>query len=83
MTREAGVLGRRRYQQILNGSFSAVSRPILKLTARLKAHDEIYKIYMLLHRSDLNISENFRLTFSHFSTKFAKIRYFQSTIIDF
>ena len=28
-----------------------------------KALDEIYKIYMLLHRSDLNISEKVRLTF--------------------
>ena len=33
---------------------------------RWKALDEIYKIYMLLHRSDLNISENFRQAFSHF-----------------
>ena len=37
---------------------------------RWKALDEIYKIYMLLHRSDLNISENFRQTFSHFSDNF-------------
>ena len=29
---------------------------------RWKALDEIYKIYMLLHRSDLNISDNFRQT---------------------
>ena len=36
------------------------------LDTRWKAFDEIYKIYMLLHRSDLNISENFRQTFSHF-----------------
>ena len=31
-----------------------------------KALDEIYKIYMLLHRSDLNVSEIFRQKFSHF-----------------
>ena len=39
---------------------------------RWKALDEIYKIYMLLHRSDLNISENFRQTFSQFSAIFCK-----------
>ena len=42
-------------------------RQILQENIRWKALDEIYKIYMLLHRSDLNISENFRQTFSHFS----------------
>ena len=41
-------------------------RQSLQVNIRLKAPDEIYKIYMLLHRSDLNISENFRQTFSHF-----------------
>ena len=35
-------------------------RRFLQLNTRWKALDEIYKIYMLLHRSDLNISENFR-----------------------
>ena len=30
---------------------------------RLKALDEIYKMYMLLQRSDLNISANFRREF--------------------
>ena len=38
--------------------------------AHLYGPSAIYKIYMLLHRSDLNISENFRQTFSHFSAKF-------------
>ena len=33
---------------------------------RWKALDEIYKIYMRLHRSDLNISENVRQFVSHF-----------------
>ena len=47
-------------------------RQILQENIRWKALDEIYKIYMLLHRSDLNISENFRQTFSHFSAKFCK-----------
>ena len=41
-------------------------RQILQENIRWKALDEIYKIYMLLHRSDLNISEFFRQTFSHF-----------------
>ena len=39
---------------------------ILQENIRWKALDEIYKIYMLLHRSDLNISEKNRQTFSHF-----------------
>ena len=45
-------------------------RQILQVNIRWKALDEIYKIYMLLHRSDLNISQNFRQTFSHFSGAF-------------
>ena len=35
-------------------------RQILQENVRWKALDEIYKIYMLLHRADLNISGNFR-----------------------
>ena len=35
-------------------------RQILQENIRWKAFDEIYKIYMLLHRSDVNISENKR-----------------------
>ena len=35
-------------------------RQILQQNIRWKALDEIYKIYMLLHRSNLNISEIFR-----------------------
>ena len=38
-------------------------RQILQENIRWNALDEIYKIYMFLHRSDLNISENFRQTF--------------------
>ena len=45
-------------------------RQILQQNIRWKALDEIYKIYMLLHRSDLNISENFRRTFFAFFGKF-------------
>ena len=41
-------------------------RQILQVNIRWKALDEIYKIYMLLHCSDLNISENVRQTFFHF-----------------
>ena len=47
-------------------------RQILQVNIRWKALDEIYKIYMLLHRSDLNISENFRQTFSHFLAEFVQ-----------
>ena len=52
-------------------------RQILQEIIRWKALDEIYKIYMLLHRSDLNISNNFRQTFSHFSANFAKFVIFE------
>ena len=41
-------------------------RQIFQINIRWKALDEIYKIYMLLHRSDLNSSEKVRQTFSHF-----------------
>ena len=49
-------------------------RQILQENIRWKALDEIYKIYMLLHRSDLNISEIFVNFFRIFWQKFAKIR---------
>ena len=38
----------------------------LQKNIRWKALDEIYKIYMLLHRSDLNISAKFRQSFLRF-----------------
>ena len=41
-------------------------RQILQVNIRWKAFDEIYKIYMLLHRSDLNISSKFREVFHIF-----------------
>ena len=44
-------------------------RQILQVNIRWKALDEIYKIYMLLHRLDLNISENFRQFFFAFFGK--------------
>ena len=37
-------------------------RQILQENIRWKALDEIYKIYMFLHRSDLNISAKSRQT---------------------
>ena len=52
-------------------------RQILQENIRWKALDEIYKIYMLLHRSDLNISEKNRQTFSHFSAYFWKVYLFE------
>ena len=48
-------------------------RQILQENIRWKALEEIYKIYMLLHRSDLNISENFRQTFSHLHSVFLQV----------
>ena len=47
-------------------------RHILQVNIRWQALDELYKMYMLLHRLDLTISENFRQTFPHFSAIFAK-----------
>ena len=48
-------------------------RQILQENIRWKALDEIYKIYMLLHRSDLNISAKFRRFWGAFS-KLEKLR---------
>ena len=53
-------------------------RQILQQNMRWKALDEIYKIYMLLHRSDLNISENFRQIFKTFFRKILGKMRFQS-----
>ena len=55
-------------------------RQILQDNIRWKALDEIYKIYMLLHRSDLNISENVR---QKFSSKFVIFEFFKFLFIDF
>ena len=57
-------------------------RKILQENIRWKALDEIYKMYMLLHRSDLNISAKMCQTFFAFFGKVfpqnALFRYFSS-----
>ena len=60
-------------------------RQILQENIRWKALDEIYKIYMLSHRSDINVSEKNRQTFSHFSAKlkFARFTHFRKISIEF
>ena len=55
-------------------------RQILQENIRWKALDEIYKTYMLLHRSDLSISEILRQTFSHFSAKICNFTHFRKKI---
>ena len=57
-------------------------RQNLQENIRWKALDEIYKIYMLLHRSDLSISENFRQTFSHFSAKIAGVSHIRKNSLN-
>ena len=64
-------------------------RQSLQENIRWKALDEIYKIYMLLHRSDLNISEKFRQTFffvkffHNFRQNFAIVTHFRKVIFEF
>ena len=62
-------------------------RQILQENIRWKALDEIYKIYMLLHRSDLNISENFRHFFFAFFGKilqdFLDLPFFEKSSLHF
>ena len=48
--------------QTLEGSFSFVSTPNFATEYSLEALDAIYKIYILLHRSDLNIPATLRST---------------------
>ena len=50
-------------------------RQILQESIRWKAFDEIYTICMLLHRSDLNVSEKIVELFRIFRQNFAKIRH--------
>ena len=50
-------------------------RQIFQENIRWKALDEIYKIYMLLHRSDL-FQKHFVKIFRIFGIFFVKIRYF-------
>ena len=47
-------------------------RRFLQVNTCWKALDEIYKMHMLLHRSDLSISVKLCQTFSHFSANFQK-----------
>ena len=47
-------------------------RQILQENIRWKALDEIYKVCMLLHRLELNISAKFRQTSLRFSAKYCK-----------
>ena len=47
-------------------------RHILQVNIRWKALDEIYKIYMLLNRSDLNIEHFRQFFFRIFWQKFAE-----------
>ena len=52
-------------------------RQLLQVNIRWKALNEIYKIYMLLHRSDLNISEFFRQFFALFGKNLQKFVIFE------
>ena len=52
-------------------------RQILQENMRWKARGEIYKIYMLLHRSDLNILANSVKLFRIFRQNLAKFRHFR------
>ena len=56
------LAGRPDYPRILKvpGSTRLYRSQFLQVNTRLTALDEIYKIYMLLHRSDLNISAEIR-----------------------
>ena len=58
-------------------------RQILQVNMRWKALDEIYNIYMLLHRSDLNIPAKLCQTFSHFRQNVSQKRYFSTFFIEF
>ena len=53
-------------------------RQILQENIRWKALDEIYNIYMLLHRSDLNSSATFREKFRISVQTFSKECYFST-----
>ena len=56
-------------------------RQNLQVNTRWKALDEIYRIYMLLHRSDLNISANFPREFLRFFIIFKQHRQNCSTFV--
>ena len=58
--------------KLCRASFLLYRRQILQENIRWKALDEIYKIYVLLHRSDINISEIFRHFFRIFGKSLQK-----------
>ena len=58
-------------------------RQILQENICWKALDEIYKIYMLLHRSDRNISAKFRQRFGVFNSRNVKKFAFFKCPLDF
>ena len=60
-------------------------RQTLQDNIRWKALDEIYKIYMLLHRSDLNISKKNRQFFRIFwqNENLHKFAIFENSFIEF
>ena len=51
--------------QTLRRSLSAVSTPNVHINTRWETLNEIYKIYILLHRSDLNNSVEFVQFFAY------------------
>ena len=65
-TYDPGVVGWYRISQLRTARSWLYRSQLLQVNTLWKALDEIYKIYMLLHRSEINISENFRQIFSHF-----------------
>ena len=58
-------------------------RQVLQVNIRWKALDEIYKIYMLLHRSDLNIAANYVQLFRIFRQNFPQNVIFQHFLSNF
>jgi len=46
--------------QTWRGSLPVVSTPIFQLNIRWKVFDEMYKMYIILHRSGLKMSAKFR-----------------------
>ena len=59
-------IGTRRAGKLYRARSRLYRRQTLQVNIRWKALDEIYKICMLLHRSDLNVSANFHRLFWRF-----------------
>ena len=72
-------------QQLFRTARSRLYRSqTLQVNIRWKALDEIYKIYMLLHRSDLNISANFHRFFGVFKIRHTKkFEFFSNFVVIF